>query len=97
LIDLSSYVRADVIDILRRHLGSQPVYLVGSRARGPAKRFADIDLLLMNDHPLSPTERALLRNDFEESDIPYKVDLLEWTELSPGFRERLRQEAELLG
>ena len=96
MIDLSPTVRAHVVEILRRRLGDQRVYLVGSRAQGPAKRFADIDLLLMNDQPLAPAERAILRYEVEESDIPFKVDLLEWSELSPAFRERLQKEARLL-
>jgi uncharacterized protein len=96
MIDLSPVVRARVLDILRRCLGDQRVYLVGSRARGPAKRFADIDLLIMNDQPLAPAERAILRDEFEESDIPFKVDLLEWPDLDPAFRIRIQKEAQLL-
>jgi uncharacterized protein len=96
VIDLSPDVRDRVLDILHKHLSGLPIYLVGSRARGPAKRFADIDLLLMNDQPLAPEERANLRYDFEESDIPYKVDLLEWVGLSTSFRFRLLQEAQSL-
>lgn len=96
MMDLSPAVRAHGLDILRRRLGDQRVYLVGSRARGAAKRFADIDLLLMNDQPLAPAERAVLSYEFEESDIPFKVDLLEWPELGPAFRERLQKEAQLL-
>ncbi len=93
MIDLSPAVRDSVLNILHHHLGGQRIYLVGSRARGPAKRFADIDILLMNEQPLSPEVRAHLRYDLEESDIPYKVDVMEWAGLSPSFRSRLQQEA----
>ncbi len=96
MIDLSPEVRDAVLAILHRHLGSQRIFLVGSRARGTAKRFADIDILLMNEEALSPEERAKVRYDLEESDIPYKVDLLEWAELSPSFRLRLQKEAQPL-
>lgn len=97
MIDLSPAVRDCLLEIVHRHLGRQFVYLVGSRARGPAKRFADIDILLMNEQPLSPLVRATLRYDLEESDIPYKVDLLEWAELTPAFRSRLQKQAQPLG
>jgi predicted nucleotidyltransferase len=93
MIDLSPDVRASVLDIMHQHLGDQRLYLVGSRARGPAKRFADIDILLMNKQPLSPAVRANLHYDLEESDIPFKVDVLEWAGLSQSFRSRLQQEA----
>ena len=96
MIDLAPAIRERLLDILRRSVGNQSVLLVGSRARGPAKRFADIDLLLMNAQPLSPSARANLRYELEESDIPFKVDLLEWSDLSPAFRERLQREAQPL-
>lgn len=96
MIDLSPAIRAQLLDILQRSLGNQAVLLVGSRARGPAKRFADIDLLLMNGQPLSPSVRANLRYELEESDIPFKVDLLEWADLTPAFRKRLQSEAQPL-
>ncbi len=93
MIDLAPSVQAEIVEILRRRLGQTEVRLVGSRARGPAKRYADVDLLIMNPRPLPPLTRALLRTDFEESDIPYKVDLVEWADLSQPFRRRLEKES----
>lgn len=96
MIDLPDTIRARLIDIVQHRLGDQRVFLVGSRARGQAKPFADVDLLLMNEQSLPPATRATLRCDFEESDIPFKIDLLEWADLSPTFRERIKKEAQLL-
>jgi len=59
--------------------------------RGGAKRHADIDLLVIRSKPLLPRERALVNTAFEESDIPFKVDILEWECLTPSFRRRLME------
>jgi len=91
--DMDAHSRAEVARIVRAHLGGQEIRLVGSRARGTAKRFADIDVLVMNREPLSPSARALINTAFEESDLPYKVDLLEWASLTPAFRDRLLRDS----
>jgi predicted nucleotidyltransferase len=77
--------------VLGRFLPETEVRLVGSRARSGAKRQADIDLLVMRRKPLSPRERAMLNTAFEESRIPFRVDVLEWEGLAPSFRQRLME------
>ena len=89
MIDLDSASRGEIDRILDRHLPGIEVRLVGSRANGPAKRYADIDLLVMCDEPLPVIQRALLNNAFEESALPFRVDVMEWPCLSPSFRARL--------
>ena len=92
MIDLDPRSCAEVSRLLREYLPGQEVCLVGSRARGGAKRFADIDLLVMNQEPLPARTRALLKTAFEESDLPFKVDLVEWAGLSRSFRDRLKRD-----
>ena len=91
MIDLDAATRKKVEFVLGRFLPEAEVRLVGSRARSGAKRQADIDLLVMRPEALSPLERALLNTAFEESDIPFRVDVLEWECLAPSFRERLTE------
>jgi predicted nucleotidyltransferase len=89
VIDLDAATRREVESIVRRLLPAAEVRLVGSRTRAGAKRNADIDLLVIRSGPLSPRERALVNTAFEESRIPFKVDVLEWECLTPSFRDRL--------
>ena len=89
MIDLDVKTQRQVRRILDRYLPETEVRLVGSRARKGAKRQADIDLLVMRSKPLLPRERALLNTAFEESDIPFKVDVIEWELLTATFRLRL--------
>jgi len=91
MIDLDAATRQKVECVLGRFLPETEVRLVGSRTRSGAKRQADIDLLVMRPEPLSSLERALLNTAFEESDIPFKVDVLEWGSLAPSFRASLTE------
>lgn len=89
-------VRSSLTQILDHHLPGCSAYLVGSRAVGTSKPYADIDLLLVSPGRLTREARACLALSFEESDIPYKVDVIEADDLSPSFRARLLQDAKPL-
>lgn len=52
----------------------------GSRSTNRAKPYSDLDLVIMGNHALSDLTLAELALDFEESDLPFRVDLLLWTQ-----------------
>lgn len=93
MMTLDSDTRSSVITILHRYLPGANTFLVGSRARGTDKRYADIDLLLVSPGHLTRETRALLNVEFDESDIPYKVDLIESDMLAESFRQQLLRNA----
>jgi len=57
------------------------VHIFGSRAKGNFNSGSDIDLALMNSG-ISEQTIAQLKNDFEESSLPYFVDLIYFTPLT---------------
>lgn len=75
-----------VRDILACHLPGREVKLFGSRANGRAKPFSDVDLVIMGDEELPVRTMRILRDAFEDSDLPFQVDLVEWAGVSEGFR-----------
>lgn len=72
--------------ILRSEVPDREVRVFGSRARGPAKRYSDLDLLVMGETCLPGPRLAALKAAFEESDLPFHVDVVEWAALSEEFR-----------
>jgi uncharacterized protein len=76
-----------VRDILARHLPGREVRLFGSRANGTAKPHSDIDLVIMGDEVLPVTTMRILRDAFDDSDLPFQVDLVEWAGTSEEFRK----------
>ena len=68
------------IEELRRFLSDAlpdtRIYLFGSRARGDATPYSDIDIAIESNRPLR-ARLASIRYAIEASAIPYKVDLID--------------------
>lgn len=86
-IDISQSDLAMVRDILKRHVPDRDVWAFGSRVTGKAKAYSDLDLVVMGDVPLSLSISGALSDEFSESDLPFKVDVVDWATTSPAFRE----------
>lgn len=86
-MDLKPEHRRIVCAILSRHLPGREVQIFGSRAIGTAKPYSDLDLVIMEDEPLPVTTMRILRDAFDDSDLPFQVDLVEWAGTSEKFRE----------
>jgi predicted nucleotidyltransferase len=90
VIDIAPAHLNIVREILQKYLPpTSTVWVFGSRATGTAKKFSDLDLLIDIGKPLPLEISADLSNDFEESDLPYKVDIVDWITISASFRERI--------
>lgn len=76
-----------VRNILRRHVPQYAVWAFGSRAKWAAKPYSDLDLAVITDKPLPLSVSAALADDFSESDLPWKVDVVDWAATSESFRE----------
>jgi predicted nucleotidyltransferase len=78
--------RVIVERILAFHIPERHVAVFGSRANGTAKPTSDLDLCVMGDVPLPPLVRQQLLDAFSVSVLPFKVDLVEWANLTERFR-----------
>jgi type I restriction enzyme S subunit len=78
-----------VQDILNKYLQKDVIiWVFGSRAKKNTKPYSDLDLALdMNGELIDPEIISKIANDFEESDLPYKVDVLDIVTVSDKFRE----------
>lgn len=73
-------------ELLDRHLPGIAVWAFVSRTTGRAERYADLDLVVFS----SPGQRSRvteLREACDESNLPFRVDLLVWDELPPAFHQ----------
>lgn len=85
-----------VQNILRKHLPAEKVMVFGSRAKGTPKPFSDLDLCIMNKQPLPLQQLSLLKEDFSESDLPFRVDIVEWATITPEFKKIIETHSEEL-
>lgn len=85
-IDMTPQERAIVLRILNEIVPDREVRAFGSRVTGKAKPFSDLDLAVMGDEPLPLEMRARLEEAFLESDLPWKVDVLDWAQVDEDFK-----------
>ena len=81
--------------IVVKFLGSQraQLFLFGSRARGDARRASDIDVAVLPEAPLIPGTLARLREALEQSDIPYRVEIVDLSTAGAAFRRKVLAES----
>lgn len=87
MIDLTSAEHNIVTDILHRMLPGKEVRAFGSRVKGKARPYSDLDIVIIGDTPIEIGVIAELRNEFEESDLPFRIDILDWALLSDEFKQ----------
>lgn len=87
LIDISPENWRIVRDILQRYVPDREVWAFGSRARWTAKEFSDLDIVIIGDEPMSISLMADLREAFQESALPFKIDIVDWAAITPSFRQ----------
>lgn len=86
-----------VCDILQRHL--QPdvnVWVFGSRVKWAATDASDLDLAVEGDDKIKYETIDALENAFDESDLPYKVDVIDLKTVNKKFKEIVNQQKILL-
>ncbi len=92
-IDIAPDHRRLVLDILRVHLPSAAaVWVFGSRTTGRARRYSDLDLAIDAGRRLSLDETAILREAFDECDLHYRVDIVDWHAIGDDFRRLIAAE-----
>lgn len=77
--------------ILERYVPEYEVRAFGSRVAGCAREFSDLDLAIITSEPLSFELLGQIRDAFSESDLPFKVDVLDWSTTSADFRRLIER------
>lgn len=82
--------------ILRQRFPGRQAYAFGSRAVGRAKPWSDLDLVILGEQPVDDLAAFQARAGFEESDLPFRVDLALWRDLPGSIRERIDSQGQSL-
>jgi type I restriction enzyme S subunit len=91
-IDINKKNREIVREILKQIIPNYEVWAFGSRVTGKAKKYSDLDLVIISDTPIPLDIRAELVEAFSESDLPWKVDIVDWTTTTEKFRSIIKRD-----
>ena len=79
--------------ILYRYLPEHTtLWAFGSRVKGMSKKFSDLDIVIDCGERVSSAVMANIAFDLEESDLPYKVDIVDWNAVSETFKKILTKD-----
>lgn len=94
VIDLQPQDQELVCTILNRHLpATTKVWVFGSRVKGTARKYSDLDLVIELPNQVMPLEMLSdMAADFEESELPIKVDIVDWRTLTDDFKRLIDNE-----
>jgi predicted nucleotidyltransferase len=92
VLDIEPQDLALVRAVLAKHVPEIEVRAIGSRVKGTARKFSDLDLVLMTDRRLDLLRFLDLKDAFSDSDLPYLVDIVDWAATSPSFRGIIERE-----
>ena len=86
MIQVSEKERKIIDDIIASLAPDCDVLIFGSRYYGKAWEYSDLDLAFVGEEKLGLQRQFQLEEAFSESDLPYRVDVLDYNTISPEFR-----------
>jgi uncharacterized protein len=67
------------------------IFAFGSRVSGNYRSNSDFDICIQSKSPLPLHLIGFIKEDFESSNLPFKVDLLEFSRLPELIQQNLQQ------
>lgn len=83
--DITPEQRESIISLLSTHLPDTEAWAYDSRVRWTSRPESDLDMVVFAK-PEQARSMSDLREAFEESNLPFRVDLFVWDEVPESFR-----------
>ena len=87
-LDLSSNQKKIILELLKKYIPGTEVWAYGSRTKQTAKPYSDLDMVAF----ISQDEKdhiSNLREAFEDSNLPFRVDVFIWDEVPESFHKNI--------
>ena len=90
-IDITAEQRKTVLALLASHLPNTTDWVYGSRVKWTSGPKSDLDMVVFAG-PEQSGRVSCLREAFEESNLPFRVDLFVWDDVPEQFRKQIEAE-----
>ena len=90
-IDITTEQRKTILALLERHLPDTEAWMYGSRIKWTSSPQSDLDMVVLST-PEQARGVSSLREAFEDSNLPFRVDLFVWNDVPDSFRSQIAQE-----
>lgn len=82
--------------ILAEYVSDCQVRAFGSRVNGTARQHSDLDLAIVGKTKMPLRTKTLLKEAFENSDLPFRVDIIDYNAISDSFRKIIDSKYEII-
>lgn len=78
-------------NILRKYFPNEEIRVFGSRYKHTNKLYSDIDIAIVGKNKIDLVTYSKVTEELEESDLKYRVDLLDWFSISEEFKRVIEE------
>lgn len=96
MINISPEHLETIKRILAEFASGCEVRAFGSRINGKSNDHSDLDLAVFGRDKLERRTKVLLKEAFEESNLPFRVDVVDYNAISDEFRAMVDSKYEIL-
>ncbi len=95
MINITHNEKKIIQDIFQKNIPNVEVRAFGSRIRNDYRKTSDIDLAILAKEKIDYVTFAKLQMEFSDSDLPFKVDIVDMKRTSPEFVKLINSEYEV--
>lgn len=82
--------------ILRKYFPEEEIRVFGSRYQHTNKEYSDVDIAIVGKKKIEIQTYSKVKEELEESDLKYQVDLIDWETISEEFRKIIEEGYEVI-
>lgn len=91
-LDLEDRYKEFIINSILKIIPNVEIYVYGSRVKGTAVKYSDVDIALKSEEEI-PFDMVLkLKAFFSDSTFPYMVDIIDLNSISENFKNRIQKD-----
>mgnify|MGYP001564578348 CR=1 FL=1 len=78
--------KALIKQTVQKYMGNDvQVFIFGSRATGTNRKWSDVDIGVLGQDKVPGDKLFLIEDDIADTDIPYRVDVVDFKTIAPEF------------
>jgi predicted nucleotidyltransferase len=85
-----------MMKILTAYVEKNQVWVFGSRSGGSPKPHSDVDLVIIDPPLVSEKTLSSIKLELEDSDLPFRVDVSIWSQLSGHLQKSIETKHAIL-
>lgn len=91
-LDLEDRYKEFIINSILKIIPNVEIYVYGSRVKGTAVKYSDVDIALKSGEEIPFDTVLKLKAFFNDSTFPYMVDIIDLNSINENFKNRIQKD-----